>query len=60
MKETGFDLQKSFGTFSSGISAYATANTQEYVAESFTAYWLGEPEKVDPALIRIFQKVQKK
>lgn len=60
MKETGFDLQKSFGTFSSGISAYATANMQEYVAESFTAYWLGEPEKVDPALIRIFQKVQKK
>ena len=60
MKEDGFDLGKSFEAFSSGISAYATANTQEYVAESFTAYWLGEPEKVDPALIRIFQKVQKK
>ena len=60
MKEDGFDLGKSFEAFSSGISAYATADTQEYVAESFTAYWLGEPEKVDPALIRIFQKVQKK
>ena len=60
MKETGFDLQKSFGAFSSRISAYATANTQEYVAESFAAYWLGKPEIVDPALIHVFQKVQKK
>lgn len=59
MKADGFDLGASFDQYSTRISAYATADHQEYVAESFTAFWLGETDRVDPALIQIFRKAQK-
>lgn len=59
MKESGFDLGASFEKYSTGISAYATADRNEYVAESFTAYWLGEADKIDPDLVGIFERAQK-
>ena len=59
MKDAGFDLRASFDRYATGISAYATADLNEYVAESFTAFWLGEEYKVDPDLVRIFREAQK-
>lgn len=59
MKDAGFDLRASFDRYATGISAYATADLNEYVAESFTAFWLGEEDKVDPDLVRIFREAQK-
>lgn len=59
MKESGFDLGASFEKYSTGISAYATADRNEYVAESFTAYWFGEHDHLDPELVSIFRRAQK-
>ena len=59
MKDTGFDLGASFEKYSTGISAYATADRNEYVAESFTAYWFGEHDRLDPELVSIFRRAQK-
>lgn len=57
-RRTGFDVGASYRQFSEGISAYATESRQEYVAESFLAYWLGERDNLDPALISIFEGAQ--
>ena len=51
-----FDIKASYEKYSSGISAYATANRQEYVAESFTAWWFGETDILDPKLVEYFEK----
>ena len=59
MKNADFDLRASFEKYSTGISAYATADRNEYVAESFTAYWFGELERLDPGLVDIFRRTQK-
>ncbi len=59
-KEKGFDLSASFGKYSGGISGYATATTQEYIAESFAAYWKGETDILDPDLVDIFKGLKKK
>lgn len=59
MKSNGFNLSESFEKYSRGISAYATENTQEYVAESFLSYWIGETKNVDPNLIKIFKESRK-
>ena len=59
-KEKGFDLSASFGKYSGGISGYATATTQEYIAESFAAYWKGETDILDPDLVDIFRGLRKK
>ena len=59
-KEIGFDLSTSFEKYSGKISAYATSNKQEYVAESFAAYWNGEEDILDPELVRIFERSKKK
>lgn len=59
MKADGFDLSASYNKYSKGISAYATATTQEYVAESFAAYINGERENIDPDLINIFVRSKK-
>ena len=59
-KETGFDLSASFEKYSGKISAYATSNKQEYVAESFAAYWNGEEDIIDPELVKIFERSKKK
>ena len=59
-KEIGFDLSSSFEKYSGKISAYATSNKQEYVAESFSAYWNGEEDILDPELVKIFERSKKK
>ena len=59
-KEIGFDLSSSFENYSGKISAYATSNKQEYVAESFAAYWNGEEDILDPELVKIFERSKKK
>ena len=59
-KEKGFDLSASFEKYSGGISGYATATQQEYIAESFAAYWKGETDILDPDLINIFKGLRKK
>ena len=59
-KEIGFDLSSSFEKYSGKISAYATSNKQEYVAESFAAYWNGEEDILDPELVKIFERSKKK
>ena len=58
-KEIGFDLSSSFEKYSDKISAYATSNKQEYVAESFAAYWNGEEDILDPELVKIFERSKK-
>ena len=58
-KEIGFDLSSSFEKYSGKISAYATSNKQEYVAESFAAYWNGEEDILDPELVKIFERSKK-
>lgn len=58
-KEIGFDLSSSFEKYSGKISAYATSNKQEYVAESFAAYWNGEEDILDPELVKIFERSEK-
>ena len=58
-KEIGFDLSSSFEKYSGKISAYATSNKQEYVAESFAAYWNGEEDIIDPELVKIFERSKK-
>ena len=60
MKNRGFDLSASHSSYSRKISGYATASTQEYVAESFLAYWKGEIDKLDPELVKIFRETRKK
>ena len=59
-KEKSFDLSASFEKYSGGISGYATATQQEYIAESFAAYWKGETNILDPDLIDIFKGLRKK
>ena len=59
-KEKGFDLSSSFEKYSGGISGYATATKQEYIAESFAAYWKGETDILDPDLVDIFKGLRKK
>ena len=59
-KEKGFDLSASFEKYSGGISGYATATQQEYIAESFAAYWKGETDILDPDLLEIFKGLRKK
>jgi hypothetical protein len=59
-KERGFDLSASFEKYSGGISGYATATQQEYIAESFAAYWKGETDILDPDLVDIFKGLRKK
>lgn len=58
-KRRGFSVRDSFAEFSQGISGYATQSNQEYVAESFLAFWRGETDGLDPALVDIFKGVMK-
>ena len=48
-------LAESRHTYGGGISGYAVADNQEYIAESFTAWWFGESDKIDPAIKAIFE-----
>lgn len=53
-------LSQSRDTYGKHISGYAIADSNEYIAESFTAWWFGERDKVDPVLSGVFEKVMSK
>jgi len=57
-KEAGFDLSASMDKYASGISGYAVSTSQEYVAESFASYWMGNTEILDPDLVKIFESTK--
>ena len=50
-----FDRKASFEQYAAGISAYATADPKEYIAESFCAFYAGETKGLDPALVKLFR-----
>lgn len=58
-KEAGFDLRESYEKYAQGVSAYSTSSKEEYVAESFLSYWIGETDNLDPNLIKIFKGARK-
>jgi hypothetical protein len=58
-REKGFDRQASFERYGRGISAYASTGVREYIAESFSAYYAGETESLDPELVAIFERMKK-
>ena len=41
------------------ISGYATSMREEYVAESFTSFYYGMTENLDPKLVDIFRRTLK-
>lgn len=53
-------LTESRRTYGGNISGYATADNQEYIAESFTAWWFGEGDKCDPRIVSVFEGMVKK
>lgn len=55
-----FDVKGSMSKYASGISAYATQDSHEYIAESFSAFWKGETDILDPELVKIFEGAKKK
>ena len=57
-KESGLDMAESFNKYSGKISAYATSSRQEYVAESFAAYWKGEKDIIDPKMLDMFERLK--
>lgn len=57
-KSSGFDVRQSFADYAIRVSAYATESNQEYVAESFLAYWVGETDGLDPELVKIFERLR--
>lgn len=58
-RKSGFDRKASFEQFAGGISAYATADVKEYMAESFSAFYAGELEHLDPDLVAMFRESMK-
>jgi hypothetical protein len=57
--QSTFNMKESMEKYASGISAYATSDAREYVAESFAAYWKGETAILDPNLVKIFEQHRK-
>ena len=55
-----FDVKTSMEKYAEGISAYATSDSHEYIAESFAAFWKGETGILDPELVKIFEGMKKK
>ena len=58
-KIKSFDRQASFEQYSARLSAYATADVKEYMAESFCAFYAGEIDNLDPDLARLFTEAMK-
>jgi hypothetical protein len=59
IKAKGIDLSASADKYAPGISAYATTSRQEYIAESFTAFWYGRADLCDPDLVDVFKGAMK-
>lgn len=58
-REKDFDRRASFEKYGRGISAYASSDVKEYIAESFTAYYVGETTNLDPELVAIFDRMRR-
>ena len=54
------DLAASMEKYGANISGYAVSSTKEYMAESFAAYRMGEIDKLDPELVKIFEEKKRK
>lgn len=54
-REKGFDISASMAKYAGNISGYAVSTNAEYIAESFTAFWYGKTDVIDPDLVKIFQ-----
>lgn len=54
-KEKGFDISASMAKYAGNISGYAVSSNAEYIAESFSAFWYGKTDILDPELVKIFQ-----
>ena len=54
-KEKGFDISASMAKYAGNISGYAVSTNAEYIAESFSAFWYGKTDILDPDLVKIFQ-----
>lgn len=54
-REKGFDISASMEKYAGNISGYAVSTNAEYIAESFTAFWYGKTDILDPDLVKIFQ-----
>ena len=48
-------LSESRHQYGGNISGYAVSNNQEYIAESFTAWWFGESDRIDPVIRSVFE-----
>lgn len=46
--------------YGGGISGYAIADNHEYIAESFTAWWFGEGDRIDPVIRSVFEGMVRK
>jgi SPP1 gp7 family putative phage head morphogenesis protein len=53
-------LAESRAKYGGKISGYAISDNQEYIAETFTAWWFGEGEKCDPVIVDVFERLVKK
>lgn len=53
-------LAESRAKYGGQISGYAISDNQEYIAESFAAWWFGEGEKCDPMIVDVFERLVKK
>ena len=53
-------LAESRHRYGANISGYAVSNNQEYIAESFTAWWYGEGERIDPVIRSVFEGAMRK
>ena len=60
IKDKGIDLSASLEKYAPRISGYATASRQEYIAESFTAFWYGHADLCDPDIVEVFEGMKKK
>lgn len=56
----GIDFSASMSKYGGNISGYAISNTNEYIAESFAAYYCGEADKLDPEIVKMFEGAKKK
>lgn len=59
IKEAGIDLKESRLKYAKRISGYATSSNEEYIAESFAAFYVGETSLLDPELLALFERLAK-
>jgi hypothetical protein len=48
-------LAESRHRYGANISGYAVTSNQEYIAESFAAWWYGEGDRIDPVIRSVFE-----